>query len=55
MRPVAVSSAAIGIVSEQPSTFIYILNCQLLQPHKNMLAIIGGFEKVTRKKTAAIF
>ena len=49
IRPIAVSSAAVGIVSEQPRTYIYVQNHQLQQPRKNMPATKGVFEKVTRK------
>ena len=49
VRPVAFSSAAVGIISEQPRAYIYVQNHQLQQPDKNMPATKGIFEKVTRK------
>ena len=47
--PTAVSSAAVGIISEQSRTYIYVQNRQFQQPRKYMPATKGVFEKVTRK------
>ena len=49
IHPVAVSSAAVRIISEQPRAYIYVQNHQLQQPHKDMAATKGVFWKVTWK------
>ena len=49
IRPVAVSSAAVGIISEQSRAHINVQNLQLQQPRKNVPATKGVFEKVTGK------
>ena len=49
IRPVAILSAAAGIISEQPRTYIYVQNCQLQESRENMPATKGFFEKVTQK------
>ena len=49
IRPVAVSSAAVGIISEQGRTYTYVQDRQLQQPRKSMPATEEVFEKVARK------
>ena len=49
IRLIVISSAAVGIVSEQPRTYIYVQNRQRQQPRKNMSGTKGIFKKLTWK------
>ena len=46
IHPVAVSSAAVRIDSEQPRMYIYVQNPQLQEPRKNVPPTKDLFEKV---------